>query len=601
MDVFSYIKTEETNYKTQKVTLGDNWQWNMYDHVNRSFLMKHSKFATGNNDLGKRPFKNIIRPILGVAYRSEGFDIKDIEPYVTDADNYHKSFLVRKFHPRWALDNDMDTFIDEVVESYVDYGLALVKNVNNERPELVPLQRLAFVDQRDVLSGAKCERHPYSVDQLLAQKKYWNPTNIDRAITMSKSEKPNSTGTANEHATTKSIDVYELHGFFPETWLPENKDGDPMNYTRQMHIITYYKDKMTDKDVGIPLFQIAEPKEIYKALVRDGMYNRACGFGGVEELFEPQVWTNYSIIQIKEMLDVASLMLLQTSDPAFSSRNKITDKKKGEIVVTAENQALTQVNIVPVNMQQFRNALTDWETSARTTGSAQDANLGIDPASGTPLGTTQNVIAQGEGIHKFRQGKVSTFFAEIYRDWVLKFLVAEMNKGKEFMETLSLDELRDIGEKMVDNWVNAQVKAKIMKGGMLSQQQVDTFRQIELQKWMKGGVMRFHKVMKDELKGIPVDVMVNIAGKQANLASDVTKLSNIFREIIVNPQGFMQAMQMPAIAKTFNRILEFSGIDQVNFGDMPKQQPSAPMQYGGPAAARPTTAAGMPGQPLKAK
>ena len=193
--------------------------------------------------------------------------------------------------------------------------------------------------------------------------------------------------------------------------------------------------------------------------------------------------------------------------------------------------------------------------------------------------------------------------AEIYRDWVLKFLVAEMNKGKEFMEELSLDELRDVGEKMVDNWVNGQVKLKVLKGGMVTQQQVDTFKQIELQKWMKGGTKRFMSVMKNELKGIPVDVMVNIAGKQANLASDVNKLSNIFREIIVNPQGFMQAMQVPAIAKTFNRILEFSGLDQINFGDMPKQGLQFPttMQYGGPATASPTAAAGMSGQPLKAK
>lgn len=581
-NVFDYITSEVISYKTKTITLGENWNWNMYEHVNRSFLMKHSKFFKGSNELGNRPYKNVIRPILNVGYRSEGFDVKDIQPFVNNPDNYYKSFLVRQFHPKWAVKNQMDTFIDEIVESYVDYGLAIAKNVNDVRPECVPLQRIAFVDQRDVMSGAKCEHHDYSIDQLLEMKKYWNPAEIDKAITMSRSEKPNSTGTGTEKSNSKSIEVFELHGTFPETWL--DAEGDPDKYSKQIHIVTYYKDPKDDtKKIGIQLFKGKEYKEIYKVIVRDGIYNRACGYGGVEELFDPQVWVNYNIIQIKEMLDVASLMLVQTADANFAGKNKVSDLKKGEIVVHAADMPVTQVQITPVNIQMFENAIIEWEQSARVTGSASDPQLAIDPAKGTPLGTTQIVTEQGEGLHQYRRGKIAVFIEEVYRDWVLKFLVAEMNKGSTFLEELSLEEMEMVAEKMIDNWVNMDVKQKILDGKAPTPEAVAAFKELEKQKWMKGGTKRYHQIMADELKGIPVDVSINVAGKQKDMAKMAEGFSNIFKLIIANPAGFVQAMQVPQIAQTFNSMMEMSGMDQINFGSMPKQALPAPA--GGPAPA----------------
>lgn len=600
-NVFDYIKREETDYKTKSITLGENWMWNMYEHINRSFLLKHSKYTQGTNELGKRPFKNIIRPILNVAYRSEGFDVKNIEPYVNDPENYYKSMVIRKFHPGWALKNKIDTAIDESVESYVDYGLTIAKNVNDVRPEIVPLQRLAFVDQRDVLSGAICERHSYSVDQLQQMKGKWWSEEIDQAIVMARASKPNATGTGEERANSKSIEVYELHGTFPATWMEykdqngesttedseEEDTANPDEYFGQLHIVCYYTDEDGD-DHGIHLFCGKEKELPYKVLVRDGIFNRACGWGGVEELFEPQTWTNYDIIQVKEMLDVASLMLVQTTDPAFGERNKITDMPKGTILNTdgaIPNSALTQVNLQPINMQQFKNDLVAWEQSARVTGSASDPQLGLDPVSGTPLGTTQIVTDQGQGIHQYRRGKMATFWEEIYRDWSIPFMVAELNKGKVFQEEMSLDELQLVADNIVTDMANDRVKQMVLEGKTPTQADVDTFKEVTKQEFMKGGTTKFFETLKEELKEIPVDVIVNVAGKQSNLAGRADKLSNVLRQIIANPQGFVQAMQIEPVAKTFNQLMEASGLDQINFKASPMQVPPSPVAT--PAVAPP--------------
>jgi hypothetical protein len=581
-NIYDFIKTEESLFQTTGVPIVDGYEWKFFEHIRLSTLYKNSKFSTGADD-GNRPYKNIIRPILNVAYRSEGFDVKDIEPFVNDKDNYYKSFLVRKFHDKWARANDLDTFIDDLVESYVDFGGVICKNVNIKRPEVVPLQRLAFCDQTDILSGPICEKHQYSVDQLLEFKGKWNDDAIDEAITAARGEKTQQATIAGQKAETpgKYIEVYELHGMFPESWLNENGSDD--KYTRQMHIITYTKSAELGKDNknGVTLYKGKEKDGIYKVLLRDKIYGRALGFGGVEELFEAQVWTNYNEIQIKDMLDIASLMLVQTADKSFANSNKITDMVKGQIVSPKEGMPLTQVQITPINMQMFENKLAEWEQHARTTGSANDPQLGVEPASGTPMGLQQIVVNQGQGIHEYRRGKISTFVSEIYRDWILKYLVDEMNDGDEWMVDLDLEEMQFIAKQISTTAANRKAVDMVIKyfdekGDAPTQEEIDAFKEVIKKNFMDTGSKHFLEIVKGELNKIPVDVFVNVAGKQKNLDKITTGLTNIFRTVLSAPQ----LLQDPGIAKLFNEIIEASGFSPVNFQGLqvvkPMQQPQQP-------------------------
>lgn len=569
-NIYSYIIKEEANYKTLRVPIVDGYEWNMYEHIQKSTLYKNSKFASGKDD-GERPFKNIIRPILNVAYRSEGFDVKDIQPFVDDAEDYYLSFLVRKFHNRWARKNDLDTFIDGMVENYVDYGGALVKNVGNKYPENVPWQRIAFCDQTDILSGVICEKHQYSPDELLDMK--WDKDKIDEAIDMARAEKSVAQAHDQKAKTPgKYIAVYELHGMMPTDWLVDKYQADDLaleqmsghDYTRQAQYVTFWTDEKGVKH-GITLFKTREKKRIYKLKLRDGIFGRALGFGGIEELFEAQVWTNYSAIQIKEMLDIASLILLQTADPAYATKNKITDLEKGTIMTHEPNAPLSQVNIQPINIEAFNKAVADWELHARTTGSANDAQLGIDPDSGTPF-ALQNLVTQtGQDLHKHRQGILATFMGELYRDWILQYLVNDMNQGDKWLDELSLEEMQTIAETVATCEANDKAREIVLSGKMMNQANYDLYKSAVMDSFMKGGNKKFLEIVKGELKEIPIEVDVNIAGKQRDLSKITAGLTNIFRQIFANPQGFQATMQIPGMAKTFNEIIEYSGLSPVDF------------------------------------
>jgi len=576
-NVFDYIIAEKAAYKTRKVPITDGYEWNMFEHIRKSFLYKHSKFSTGNDD-GNRPFKNIILPVLRVAYRSEGFDVKDIVPFVNERQNYYKSFLVKKYHPKWARKYSIDTFIDEGVESYVDYGLWLAKNVNEKRPETVPLQRIAFCDQTDILSGPLCEMHPMSPDQLMEYSGKWYDDVIEMAINQSKNEKPVITdGEKKAETPGQYIEVYELHGVLPAHWLNhdngDKREGDAgwvapeydhKEYTRQMHVVVFYTGD-DQKKKGLCLYKGKEKENPYMAKKRDGIYGRACGFGGIEELFEPQTWVNYSEIQIKEMLDVASMMIIKTNDPKFAQRNNITDLQKGEIVELDEDKEASQLTIQPYNKAQFDQATKEWEARAMVIGSASEGSLGKNPSSGTPFALQDLIVQEGNGAHEYRQGQLAVFMAEIEREWILPWLVDEMNEGQTFLDELSLDELQYVADQVLTNEINDRIKAKMllpgMKAEMMTQEGADSLRQVLREEFMKAGPKRFLELMKDELRDIPIDVDTNIVGKQKDLAEMAAKLTNIFRAVIADPS----VLQHKGMGDLFNQIIEASGFNPIDF------------------------------------
>lgn len=567
-DKLSYITSNINNYQTVPVTVVENYEWNMFDHINTTVLYLNSQYKTGKDD--NKPFKNILRPILNLAHRAEGFDLKDIEMFVDSQKDYYKSFLVKKYHSKWARENKIDTLIDEIVESYTDFGGVLVKNVNKVRPEVVPWQRIAFCDQTDVLSGAICEKHNYSPDQLRKMgKKHWK--NIEEVILLSDTEKSTPDGKKKNKTPSKYIEVYELHGTFPNSWLKEYDDEyseDDEDYSQQMHIVTFYVGQ-DNQSHCIDLYKGKEKEFPYKFVARDAIYGRALGLGGAEELFEPQVWTNYDVIRMKGMLDIASKVIFQTSDQAFARRNKITNLNNGEILTTEDGKPLSQINTTPVNMRVFENSVSQWEEHARVLGAAGEAVMGESPSAGTPFKLQELVTGEGHALHEYRKGKLAVFLDEIYKDWIIPYIAKEITNGQEFLSELDLDEMQYISEAIANCKANEAIIERILNGQPIYPDEVELYKQQVTEDFKKGGNRKFIEILADELKDAPLDVRINIVGKQKDLNKITDKLTNIFRVVMANPM----VLQAPGMSKLFNAIIESSGLDPIDFTSFTKPKP----------------------------
>src|SRR3990167_2310464 len=298
-DIFSYITEQEANYN-RPIPLNDVWSWSMAEHIKTSDLYNNSQLLTGKSDF--KPVKNITRPILNLQHRAEDVELKDVQIYVDDADKYHLSFLVKKYHDDvFVQENDLDTFFDELNVSRIDFGGGLSKSTTKGR-EVVPLQSIAFCDQTDMLSGPIGIKHHYSPDQLLemGDKGWGNEANgatisLEALIVLSREEKKDN-NTNNQVATTpgRYIEIYEVHGNLPKIFFDKtDANATSGKYETRICICAFYQKKDSQEKQGVILYTALETKSPFKLIKRDPVFGRALGFGGAEELFEPQVWVNY--------------------------------------------------------------------------------------------------------------------------------------------------------------------------------------------------------------------------------------------------------------------------------------------------------------------
>ena len=576
-DIFSYIKSEEKSFKTEFIPLTTSKNWNMSEHIEKCTAVSNGWFFRGKND-GMRPYDDLVTPIINVAFRSEGFDVKDIVPYVNDIHEFYKSFLIKKVHPQWAKKNELDTFIDDIVETSVIYDLALIKDVKNVRPEVVNLKTIAFCDQTDIMAGPICIKHQYTIADLRKDQGKLNQENVDIVISKAKEEKSNSiAGDQTAKTPSKYIEVYELRGNLPNNWLYPDENFE--EYIPQMHLVCYYTGEGGQKQ-GITLFSgLDNPlEENFFALKIDRIRSkgRACGRSIVESLFEPQMWNNYSAIKIKELLDSA-INILQTDSEEFGNQ-KLSDLKPNTILKHEPGRPITKVDGSLQNLQAFTNQQTKYTNDARVIGSASEAQLGTNPTAGTPFALQDLVVQQGQGIHEYRQGKIATFFSDVlYPKLILPYLVKELNKGKEFSEELTLDEMIEISTTIAENQTENKIKDLILKGELVTPEMRDGMKQLKIEEFKKGGSRKFFEIIKGELADIPVAVSINIKGKQKDMSRTADAFNNIIRSIIANPQAFSQ---IPGIGKAVNEMLENSGLSPMDFTEITKvtQQMKQPQE-----------------------
>lgn len=552
--IYDYIRQQEVAYQ-KPIELEPGWEWSMKEHLRRSFLYKNSQFEQENGNRDLRPNKNIVLGILNVEYRTEGFDVKDIDIYVDNADEYYKSFLAKKFHNRWALEKQIDTFIDEVVESYCDYGGTLIRNSGQAKPEVVDLRTLAFCNQTDILSYPFAIKHCLSASQLREYDKWGTPENgatidIESLITLCRKDEKDE------------IEIYELHGNMPIEWLKDNSDGqESKKDVQQIQVVAFYKKEDGDEQ-GVTLFKKKEPKLPFKMLKRDDIKGRALGRGGIEELFESQVWTNWNEVKVTEMLNAASKMIPWTNDPTLSAKHPsgLKDMDNLEFIEVGEGKQIGIVDTYPRNLAVFNDSTMRWFDHAGRLASTSEL-MGEAPTSGTPFKLYEAQNIEGKGIHNYRRGKIATFIEEVYRDWVLPYIEREIASDHQFLTELSGDEMLSISDTLVENAVNNNVKEAVLSGQLIEKEELESFKSSVKEKFFKSN-KKFISIIADDFKNTKLSLFTNIAGKQKNLALLTDKLVNVMRQFISTPQ----IRQDPEMVKLLNVILESSGMSPIMFG-----------------------------------
>lgn len=570
-DIFSYIQNQENLYK-QGIKLDGNWMWSLKEHLETSFLYINSQLKTGKDDF--KPVKNIILPILNLQHRTEDIEVKDVDIYVDDPEAYHLSFLVKKYHDEvFVVENDMETFFDDLNISRIDMGAGLSKQLSGPCPEVVDLQSIAFCDQTDILSGPIGIKHFYSPDQLLEMAAVgWGDAANGATATLEETIMMSESGKREESTTNQTpgryIEIREVHGNLLRRFADPADTSE--TYETRIFIVYVYEDT-NGKPKGTILYTKPEPESPFKLIKRDKVYGRAVGRGGAEELFDPQVWTTYDMIRKQAMLDAAAITLLKTTDPAVAARNDVKNMENLDIIELTQGTDISSVDTFPRNLALFTQSMQEWETQARTLGGATDAVLGENPTAGTPFKLQTQVIQQGLGLHEYRRGQYAKHIEEIYNDWIIPHIEKQVTQGMTFLSELSLEDLQYVMDAVVTNLANAQAVNMVLAGLTPTQDEIDLFKTLVRSEFKKKGSSHFLQILKGEFKNKALRVKVSVKGKSKDLSAKTDGLVNVFRQIIANPA----VLHIPAIAKIFNDIIESSGLDPVDFSGITSAQTSA--------------------------
>lgn len=584
--IHDYIKDQENKYETDEITLGDNWRWNMRKFIQMIFHLKNGVFFTGENDW-LRAFKNIMEPILQLCYWTEDIEVKDVTFFIENKNGKALSFLVKKYHDEvYTREHDLDTMFDEITESDIDYGGVVVQK-GVDMPEVIALNSIAFCDQTDVIGGPIGFKHYFSPDKLRGMSKSgWGEESNGATISLEElcilaSGEKSTTGILSKDKNVvpgKTIEVYIVRGNLPSQYL--NDDNDMETHFNQVQVVAFYVNKKNQKQ-GVTLYRKKEDEGNLKFHTSKKVYQRGLGRSVGESLVGPQIWTNFLTIHKTNMLEAGSKVPLQTDDENYTNRNKIQDMDNLEITVTQEGRQIRPIQtIAPANLQLFSNEINSWYEQAQSAGSAYDPIMGKEASSGTTFRGQERSVAQGRGSHDKRRGQRAKFIEELYRDFIIPDIKKEILKGQKFLATLTAEELVWVAEQMAVIQSKEAIKdAVLYKNKVVTQEEQDLLIQIRKEAIIKSGPKQLVEILKDEFKDIEVKMGINIAGKQKNLIELSDKLLSIFQFIFSNPQGFQQAMQIPALSKSFENILEFGGMSVGDFSSLlqPTGQP-APQQ-----------------------
>jgi hypothetical protein len=588
-DIYNFIKGEENNYETQEIQVGDNWSWNMRDHIQMIFHLKNGMFYSGDNNYS-RAFKNIMESTLNLAYWTEDLEVKDVTFFIENDQGRVLSFFVKKYHDEvYSHQHDLDKMFDEITESDLDYGGALVQRSSGKRPEVLKLKNVAFCDQTDLLGGPIGFKFHFSPDKLRSMAKSgWGEESNGATISLEElamlaSNTKDGGGRNDAHENKvpgKTVEVYIVRGNLPEAYLMDNDNME--DHYNQIHVVAFYTDEKKKKQ-GVTLYRKKEDEGNLKFFTSEEVEDRALGRGVGERLLHPQVWTNFLTIHKMRMLEAGAKTPLYTDDESFTQKNKVQDMENLEVMTIAEGRSVGLIPTVsPANVQLYDKSVNEWYEQAQLEGSAFDPLMGKEGPSGTTFRGQERVVQQGKGAHDRRRGQRAKFIEEIYRDWIIPDIKREILKGAKFMATLSSDELTWVADQLVTNRVNRRIAKAMIDGKMVTEEEKQAFEQIERDTMVKKGNKYLLEILKDEFKDIELKMGINVAGKQKDLVGLNDKVLSIFQFAFTNPEAFQQSMQIPYLANAFQDILEYSGLNQSDFLSLSSPAKQAPQQAQAP-------------------
>ncbi len=579
-NIYSLTKEAEKQYISGTVKRGkylDNWD--MHDTIEKINAYANSQHTSGKLDsLGReKPFFNIGIAATNVWYRATDLDRKNVRFRATNSKNFIKSFVASILLRNWMRKEKFGQFLNKWGRTLAKYGSAVVKFVekNGELVPIVVAWDKLICDPVEFDGNLKIEKLYYTPAQLRKIKEY-DQDKIEEII--NSLEVRETLEGQKKDTRIDYIGIYEVHGEFPLSFLT-SKETDEKEYRQQMHVI-FINDGTKNKNYGDKLESTLysgkekeDPYMLTHLIEEDG---RTLAIGAIEYLFDPQWMVNHSMKQIKDQLDLASKMVLQTADENFVGRNVLTNIETGQILVYAENKPLTQVNNQSHDTPAITSFLQQWQALGRDITNTPEPLTGDTQPSNTAYRQVAALQQEAHSLFELMTENKGLYLENMLREYVIPYFKKKLNTSDEIALLLEPEELQTLDNLALPANLEEEIKRLVLTDNAPLPTVEELTASVQA-RTSKLGATRFLKPSKDKItwkeyfKDLEDDVEVIITNENINKEATMTTLTTILQTVAQNPN----ILQDPTMRKIFSKILETTGeINPVELQSIPQQPQS---------------------------
>ena len=570
------VREAETNYTSGTTKLGDYVDFSLRETVEKINAYSYSKHTSGDKDsLGRdKPFFNINSAAQNIWYRATDIDRKNIKFIPETMASVPLVFVANIILKKWMDKNHFGQFLNSWGRTLARYGSAVPKFIEKKGeliPSIIAWNRI-ICDAIDFDATPRIEKFYKTPAQL--RKMGYDEKKVDALIVATQSRKTLAGQT--KDLKNDFIELYEVHGELDVRLLqddPDLSDDKEIKYRQQMQVVSFIKNDETKGYNDFVLFKGKEEKDPYTIthlIEEDG---RVLAIGAVEYLFEAQWMQNHTVKNMKDLLDISSKLIFQTSDGNYLGRNILSAIETGDINVHKINEPLTQINNSKGDIVALQNYGMMWRSLGQEITATPDAMRGITPVSGTPLGTTELLTAQSNSLFEIMIENKGLHLEEMLRIYIIPHIRKQLKNKDEILAILDsagIDEIDAmyIPKEAVKRY-NQRSKELILTGQPVQQFNPQTEQQAVKEELSAMGNKRaftpeelnWDEVFSDfEWDNIRVEITNENADKQAIMGV----LNEVFKTIV----GMQGRPMSPDEKMIFNKILtETSYLSPLQFAN----------------------------------
>ena len=609
------------NFLDYEVEIVEGLNFNHYELLKTFNYYLNSRFETGdqNDDGSERFFHNIISHRCSQTTKNIDLDTKDMYLKSKGEKGYAASIILRAVMQKWMRETNFADLLNLLAERLPQMGAVVWKRcMRSSEEEHYP--ETSFIEDVSLLelifdpsvkrlkdSQLVAQRVLMGVQDVMRKAKdgVWDMDACKAVIAaqsgnVRRSKYIQDVSTADIGAfsltdTIPTIELYEMHGWVPETSLPEAflkelgikpDEADSLEYHYIKAILDVPLSEGNKMTNSILYIEELEPDDFpfLDCLLPTRLTNRWLPRSITEALMALQVRMNELVNRFFQALRSGSLHIFQSrgSGPV---NNLLQDAQDGDVIITRHP-------IEPVAMElrafnQYQTEITNIERQADLIANTMDIVTGEALPTNTPYRLGAQLSASAAKVTELVREQCGIFLSQVFNAWILPDLIESIDEDDIIEIAGSAEELKFIDEAIRKAKVYDAVKTYVLSSNYLpKKEELDLVEKAisEEISSAKDKKLRIDgkfikKYLNDQME---YQLVFDVTGENTNKKVEDEMLGNLFQIVASNPA----VLQDENARSLFRTIAENSGVSPITLSALNKAPAAAaPAQAAPPASA----------------